>query len=346
MLKIGKPFGPLLRQKSSYITDNDRLLSEKQAACDVYVQQPLRTACKNCNQPLGADNFQKAGVSYKFCERCGHLNGANEDSAEFCRQVYVDDGGTNYAQTYTSASKAAYTERVKDIYLPKAEFLCDGLRQDGQAPNDLSYADFGAGSGYFVAALRQLELQRSMGYEVSQAQVELANAMADEAVVQQHDLDKTADIARHCDADVISMIGVLEHLQKPRDALQAIRDNENVRYFYISVPLFSPCVFFEMLFPSVMDRQLTARHTHLYTDASLQWMCQEFGFERISEWWFGTDVVDLYRAVSVRLSQMDGTQGMTKQWQDTMLPVIDKLQMIFDENRQSSEVHMLLKKPS
>ena len=164
-----------------------------------------------------------------------------------------------------------------------------------------------------------------------------------EVRLQKHDIDETAKIIQTSSADVISMIGVLEHLQNPREVLQAIRDNKKARYLFISVPLFSPCVFFEMLFPKVMDRQLTARHTHLYTDSSLQYMCKEFDFERIAEWWFGTDILDLYRTVSVRLSQMNASKAMVKRWQDSMICMVDELQETLDKNRQSSEVHLLLK---
>ncbi len=56
--------------------------------------------------------------------------------------------------------------------------------------------------------------------------------------------------------------------------------------------MFSPSVYFEMVFPTVFHRDLACGHTHLYIDSSLDWTCREFGFERLAEWWFGTDIVD------------------------------------------------------
>ena len=88
------------------------------------------------------------------------------------------------------------------------------------------------------------------------------------------------------------MIGVLEHLQEPREVLHAICSNPTIRYIYISVPMFSLSVYLKAVSPEVFHRQLGAGHTHLYTDSSLDWMCKEFGLERVGGWWFGTDIVD------------------------------------------------------
>jgi len=160
--------------------------------------------------------------------------------------------------------------------------------------------------------------------------------------VRQHDMDNIVNLARTADCDVLSMIGVLEHLQKPREVLAAMRDNPRIRYFYMSVPLFSPCVFFEMIFPDIFHRQLSAGHTHLFTESSLDWLCREFGMKRRAEWWFGTDMVDLFRSVYVKLEDENGTEGMSSTWSNVFAPAIDGLQSTLDQRKQSSEVHMLL----
>ncbi len=343
MIRYSKSSGPLLKLKRSYFEDNEHLLQGSLRICQIYVEQPRRARCKNCDGPLGETSFTKQGVEYVICERCGHLNGGHEDTDAFCKAVYTEDGGANYARTYAAEDAKAYRERVHDIYVPKAEFLCASLREEGLAPEDLSYADLGAGSGYFVAALRKQGLSKVTGYEVSESQARLANAMVEGSPVRRHVHEDTVDIARSVEAEVVSMIGVLEHVQRPRQVLAALRNNSRLKYVYISVPLFSPCVFFEMVFPTVMNRQLTAGHTHLYTESSLDWMCHEFDFERTAEWWFGTDMVDLYRSIAVRLSQVEETSGMIGEWTEMFVPVIDSLQVEFDKKHLSSEVHMVLK---
>ena len=80
-----------------------------------------------------------------------------------------------------------------------------------------------------------------------------------------------------------------------------------------------------MIFPTVFHRNLACGHTHLYTDASLNWLCREFGFNRVAEWWFGTDVVDWYRSVMVRARQQPETARMADEWADLWAPAIDGL---------------------
>ena len=343
MIRHGKPSAALLRHKQSFFEDNDRLLSENRRLAASYAAQPKREKCKNCTAPIAEPSFVKLGVAYSQCPRCGHLNGMHEDTDAFCATVYTDTGGKAYAENYSQQDLEAYRRRVKDIYLPKAEFLCDALRDVDLNPAAHTIADLGAGSGYFVAAAKECGFRAVQGYEVSEVQVGLADAMIGEGALRRHNLDETVKIASSLEDDIVSMIGVLEHLQHPRDVLGALRDNPKVRFLYISVPLYSMSVHLELAFQNIMQRQLSGGHTHLYTNESIDWMCREYKFERTSEWWFGSDFVDLYRIVSVSLeSQEDGgvSPGM---WADEFLPVLDAMQVELDKRQLSSEVHLFLR---
>ena len=94
------------------------------------------------------------------------------------------------------------------------------------------------------------------------------------------------------------MIGVLEHLQELRNILSALTCNSKIKYFYTLVPLFSMSTFLEIVSPNVFHRQAHYAHTHLFTESSIEWICKEFGFDLISEWWFGLDINDLFRNIS------------------------------------------------
>lgn len=258
--------------------------------------------------------------------------------------MYTEDSGSEYAKNYSVKDKHSYEYRVEAIYQPKAEFLYTSLLEHGVDPHDLSYADLGAGSGYFVAALRKIGLEKVAGYEVSQTQVRIGNLMIGENTIYQHTLGETIHIARTVQAKLVSLIGVLEHLQHPRDMLSALRQNSSVDYLYISVPLFSCTAFFEICFPKVYHMQLGGAHTHLYTPRSLAYMCREFGLQPIAEWWFGTDMVDLYRSIAVSLSQCGCSKKLLQLWHDSLCPVVDSLQLELDKKFMSSEVHMVLRK--
>jgi len=344
LIRFGKSAQDVLGFKKDFFDSNDKLRADLLRINQLYAAQPRRSRCKLCDKTLPDKvKFEKHGVGYLFCARCGHLNGAHEDTPEFCAAIYSDDDGRGYAKTYHSGDRDAYFKRVEQIYVPKAKFLIDALREDGADPEKARYADLGAGSGYFVAALKASGLQHVTGYEVSAAQVDLAAHMLAGRFVEQHELDALEGLVQGLQSDVVSMIGVLEHVRHPRNILMKLKANLNVKYLYISVPLFSISPFLEMAFPEVMPRHLVAAHTHLFTDSSLGWMAEEYGMTRIAEWWFGADIMDLFRSVAVTLDKSPTAREMNGLWHDTFAPLLDELQLVIDKRKQSSEVHALFR---
>jgi len=208
----------------------------------------------------------------------------------------------------------------------------------------MKYLDFGSGSGYFVGALNKIGLKNISGTEVSKYQVDFGNKMIGSNYLSVHKMDNTNNFLQETDADVISLIGVLEHLQDPRSAMAHIKKNNQIKYVYLSVPLFSLSVFLEIMSADVYHRQLHGGHTHLYTKDSLQYLAKEFGFDIVSEWWFGTDIVDLYRHIFVDLEKKQCSDVLINSFQEMILPLIDSMQLILDKSHSSSEVHLLLRK--
>ena len=56
--------------------------------------------------------------------------------------------------------------------------------------------------------------------------------MIGEEVLKEHKLEDTKLVVRNSTAQVISMIGVLEHLQDPRGVLKEIIDNKNKKMYF------------------------------------------------------------------------------------------------------------------
>lgn len=346
MIRYSKPLGNLLDFKQDFFHSNDVKLDEFRKTAAVYSSQPRRRACKNCltSMDFSPDEcFTKLDVEYAFCSGCGHCNGAHEDTVEFCRFLYTDNKGENYARNYAAGDMEQYKKRVTEIYLPKAQFLKEALTEEGEQETRL--VDFGAGAGYFVSAAKQCGFSKIRGYEPSATLADMGNAMLGEELLIHHELEAIISLIENSEANVASFVGVLEHLQNPREALKAISENKNIQYVFFSVPLFSPTVVLETVFPEIMPRHLVAGHTHLYTERSIQHFCDEFGFERRSEWWFGLDITDLSRSVLVSLQKQNSeTSSLQRYWSKWVMPMVDKLQNVLDEARQCSEVHMLIRK--
>jgi cyclopropane fatty-acyl-phospholipid synthase-like methyltransferase len=343
--RFGKSSSALLNQKTSFFEENSIHLKKQRDIAALCIAQPRRETCMNCTSELGESvDFTKDEIGYILCNTCGHLNGVHQDTTAFCEALYTQDDGKSYAQNYNSADVDSYNYRATSIYLPKAEFLQTSLIANNVNPHDLKYLDFGTGTGYFVAAMKKMGLRNVSGTEVSRTQVALGNAMIGEEVLQIHKMENTEQMLATTDANVISMIGVLEHIQEPHTMLTVIKNNPNIQFLYISVPTFSLSTYLEMLSPDVFNRQLSCAHTHLYTEDSLQHLATEFDFNIIGEWWFGTDMVDVFRHLLVNLEHQGASEKLVNQWKKDFIPLIDAMQMEIDKQKYASEVHILFQK--
>ena len=342
--RYGKNFEDILDIKNDYFKKNKEFLDVDKEQSISYKQQEKRINCKICDNKLEEKLFEKLNIGYFSCSICGHLNGEYEDSDEFVNNLYVNEGGAEYSKIYHTEDNDAYQNRVEKIYIPKANFLLGTLDSLGEKSNNLNYVDFGAGSGYFVAAMNQLGVNSISGYDPSEVQVTFGNKMNQFNELKISKAGNEIKLLESISSDVISMIGVLEHLQNPIGALSAIVKNPNIRYIYISVPMFSLTVFFEVIFKTIHNRHLAGAHTHLFTEKSLEFIFKKFNLEKVGEWWFGTDIMDLYRSMSVLLDEEKISKYAKQIFKEMIHPIMNSTQLEMDKKLLSSEVHLLLKK--
>jgi len=343
--RFGKSSASLLNQKKSFFSENKHHVKKQRKIAQLYKKQPKRICCVNCNKKLRLiPDFVKDSIGYIICENCHHLNGEYEKTDELCDALYAENSGEEYAENYHSKDVEAYNYRTASIYIPKAEFLHTSLKEKNINPHDLDYFDFGAGSGYFVSALKKIGLKNLTGTDVSKYQVEFGNAMIGENILSTHTVEETTSIIRNISSKVVSMVDVLEHLKSPRDVLLELKNNKHVDFLFVSVPTFSLSVYLEMISPDVFHRQLDGDHTHLFTKKSLSYLFKDFSFDILAEWWFGTDIVDLFRHISVLMEKIQCSKKLMDLWKKDFIPIIDGMQLEIDKNQFSSQVHMILKR--
>lgn len=335
--KYSKPFGNLNSMKTSFFENNDGMLEMADGMAKILLAQPKRTVCKICESPLPDIFFKSHNIGYIKCDKCGHLNSECVDNDEFASKVYVED---DYSKNYSAADKEAYNKRLESIYIPKAEYLKDCLSKEGV--NDIKILDIGAGCGYFVNAARRLNMSAT-GIEVSPSEVEYGNKMAEEDILTHIGLTDSIDYIKNTDANIISAIGVLEHLTHLQENLEAIKENKNIKYLYASVPMFSFSCAFEAANQDCYNRHMGGTHTHLFTNESIACMAEKIGFEVSYEWRFGSDVNDLYRFLLVSLEK-NGNKEFGKYFAEKFIPLMDDIQNIMDKSEFSSELHFILKR--
>ena len=142
------------------------------------------------------------------------------------------------------------------------------------------------------------------------------------------------------DSDILTAMGVIEHLREPHKFFQAFTKSK-IKYLYYSVPMFSLTALLENVFEKVFPRHLSAGHTHLYTEESIVEMNKIIGIKALAEWRFGTDAMDLFRNLSVTLEKNNVSNKTMQLFSNGYLETIDKFQKILDENHFCSEIHLL-----
>jgi len=335
--QYGKPIGNLIQFKSNFFEQNSAMLKMADDMGDILRRQPKRETCKICKSKLGEPLFTSHNIGYILCSNCGHVSSEYEDTNEFANKVYIED---NYLKNYSEDDIEAYKKRLETIYIPKAQYLLECLQ--AEALKNIKVLDIGAGSGYFVQATKKLGME-SEGIEISEAQVRFANAMAGQENLKVVGSNHISEYIRNTDANVLSAIGVFEHIIELEDTLQAISNNQNINYVYLSVPMFSFSCVLEASHQTCYNRHTGGTHTHLFSQKSLEYMADKMNFDVAYQWKFGSDIMDLYRFLCVSLEQ-NGNVEFKDYLAQKFLPLLDEIQYIFDKNDFASEVHMVMKR--
>jgi hypothetical protein len=141
----------------------------------------------------------------------------------------------------------------------------------------------------------------------------------------------------------VTMIGTLEHIYNSHKILSEIKKNKNIKYFYISVPCYSPSTFIELIFNTNFQRLMAPQHTHVFTDKSIRYMAKKYKFKIISEWWFGTDILDLFRNFIIEIYKKKILNDEYFLFNKMFSEILDNMQLEIDKKKLSSEAHIIFK---
>jgi 2-polyprenyl-3-methyl-5-hydroxy-6-metoxy-1,4-benzoquinol methylase len=334
IVKYSKKYGPLLKIKKDFYTNNSLFIKNSIKVNKFYSKQKKRKKCKNCNSKIAKNYIKNFYVSYSICKKCNHLNGEFEDTKKFTKWLYQKDG--KFSQNYAINYLKDYNTRVKNIYIPKVEFLKKIIKEK------ITLLDMGAGGGHMLKAL-ELKKINATGIESNITLTKLGQKKLKKNKLIKLDLDKSYHFIKDIkNFNVVSLIGVLEHLEKPNDFLVAFNES-SAKYLYIVVPLYSLSTFLENSFKHVYPRHLSDGHTHLYTEKSLNYLAKKNNLNIIGEWWFGTDIADLYRSLSLSKDVLN-KKIYQNELKKNLSNHIDTLQAVLDKQKNCSEVHMIFKK--
>jgi len=337
--KYSKSSSFYLNTKSEYFKENEHYLQKAKEQNKLYMDQPKRENCKICETSLPTRvDFNSHKIDYVFCKNCTHLNGIYDDTSSFVKEIYLNDYGDVYASEYFDES---YLQRTTDIYIPKVDFLISSLPE-----KNYQILDVGCGSGYFVLGCLLKNIS-AKGFDVAKKHIEFGNNRInfhkEQTPLYLVEENSFFDEIKNTNADVVSAIGVIEHLREPQKFFDAFKLSK-AKYLYYSVPMFSLSVVLENIFPNVFPRQLVGDHTHLFTEKSIEELHNKMDVNSLNEWRFGTDIMDLYRAITVNLQSNNSSQKMMEFVNEGFATKIDELQSILDMNHFCSEIHVVATK--
>mgnify|MGYP001161105626 CR=1 FL=1 len=329
LIKFSKSYNNIFKLKKDFNNFNLKHLKIAIKINNEYKKQPLRKCCKNCGSKKIKLFIKSFNIPYKLCSLCGHLNGAFEDTKVFANKLYSSNYGKNYSKNYLND----FDKRVKNIYIPKVNFLKKVIKKK------INLLDLGCGAGHFLKALEQKRIS-AIGYDTSKDLCKLGNKKLRKNKIYFTKFDVIHEIiGNHSEFNTLSMIGVLEHLTEPHKLLNSFRQSK-IKYLYLAVPLFSLSTFLENSFPSVFPRQLSGAHTHLYTEKSLNYLAKKYKLKIIGEYWFGTDFPDLIRSL-MNAGTIMNKKIYNKELYEKVSKHVDNLQFVLDKNKVCSEVHMV-----
>ena len=335
-VKYSKNIDDISNLKKDFILQNDELIKKNNKLISFFKKQPLRKKCKNCGFKLRkVIDFHSHNLGYKICLCCSHLNSQFEDSASYYKRVYQKN-----ESSYSDFYQKDYEERVKKIYIPKADFLIDYLKY--KKVKITKILDFGCGSGHFVKALQKKGFD-AIGVESNLNMIEFGQQnLKKNSLIHSPSYEKGLQIIKNSDCNILSLISVLEHLKEPNKIFESFKVSKS-KYLFISIPLFNFSVFVENIFQNVYPRHSAITHPHIYTYKSIKYILKKHNLKISGEWWFGTEMSDLNKSFLISFSK-NKSKIFLEKFNSIFTKHLNDLQKSLDLKKMSSEVHLIIEK--
>ena len=125
IIKYSKSYNNIISIKKRFYDDNKQNLKNSIKINKLYKQNPIRIFCKNCQKKTLQKFIKNFSIEYYICRNCSHLNGKYQDTEKFAKNLYFENSGKNYYKNYLND----YESRVKNIYIPKVDFLKKIIKQ-------------------------------------------------------------------------------------------------------------------------------------------------------------------------------------------------------------------------
>jgi 2-polyprenyl-3-methyl-5-hydroxy-6-metoxy-1,4-benzoquinol methylase len=302
------------------------------------IQKPLTKIINHC--PICRNNKNEVyctvfDYDYKLCNNCDHIFSSSVVPQKKLEEYYSSLEEIKSTQGDVYLDKSIFHKRVESIAKPKFQFAINNINP---IPSNKIWIDLGSGPGDLVFCANEGGWN-AIGYEVDVEAVAFAKSLKINII--ESSINSDFDYKVFNQADVISLINILEHIEDPSNFLQKISGNSrNGTYFLIEIPR-HPCLssLVNRMFPDYSNRHIyPPDHLHVFSDKSLNNLTELCSLSINAIWYFGQDFSDLLTSLS-----LFGELSNDSTFND-IFKLCNEVQTIFDRNKLSDTVLILAQK--
>jgi len=325
-------------RQASFLAKNDELVARAAQATAALCAMPARTHCPLCaGTAPQAQDFVHRGAAYFRCPRCGHIVSCNDPS-------FLEQDEEQFAKVYPALRGEEREARRLNVYQPKLDWVLESCRRelgrDRQHMLAGQWLEIGCGEGFFLEALQRSGAEHVSGVEADTIMAgRCAGLLGADCVDVSH--RPLACEIRERRFDVLAAWYVLEHVPDLHSVAQALASVPAGTLFCFAVPMFSLSVVLESAchghFARTLDNDI---HTQLFTDDSIDYFLHSAGFEKVSHWVFGQDVIDLGRIIRNGIAG-SYSEDMAAGVCSMLSEAYEELQGVVDRHLMSDSRHVL-----
>lgn len=282
------------------------------------------------------NNIKYISTVYNFeyfeCINCKLAFVKNQPISEDIEKLYNESNYSSIANTiHFDIELQKY--KVNNITKPKVKWFMEETNTQ-----NLKWLDIGCGAGDLIIAAKEF------GFDV--CGIETNNA-AKKFIKENYNIDVINEFinSENIDkfsgqTDVISLIGVLEHLKNPKEIILSISQLQKTgQYILIEVPHYpSLAAYSQMLHPNLVNRVMVPPyHLYMFSINSLKSLLTEY--EITSSWYFGMDIYEYISTITTQNSTIENSDFI-----QTMYKFSNDFQKIIDENKLSDSILIIGRK--
>ena len=334
--KYSKPSKDIKIELNERSANNDLVIKSQLKISRAFDNCPLRTSCILCKHTLMRErSFKHRGVEYMICGNCKHMQSSRIVDLKYPFNI-LDSG---FESQYPQLDLDEYISRTQRIYQPKLDWILELIGCSNEHIDEMSWLDIGCGAGYFIKTLLDNGFTNVKGVDSNKKLIKIArNNCGNDNFIDSNDMFIEL---RKTKAKIITAFFVLEHIYTPRKFWEIMAEKPSGTYFAFSVPVLSFCTLIEGAFPDFPARHLdNVYHTQLYTDDSINYSLETFGYERVGEWIFGQDAQDLCSLLMKKI-QANSKYDISNIFSDKLDNIVDSLQSAIDHSHFSDARHVL-----